>query len=132
MSDGIVSPWQRMNTAPKEEGARILVYCESRPLVYAKDGSVVQYTKSGVYLAMLVKWNGTRVWCKDEVYSPGGHPEPLEPSRWVPLPTIPAKISPTPAVSTIECEHDWVTVGGTQGGTITGQRCRKCYKQEWF
>ncbi len=35
-------------------------------------------------------------------------------------------------VSTIECEHDWVTVGGTQGGTITGQRCRKCYKQEWF
>lgn len=31
-----------------------------------------------------------------------------------------------------KCEHVWYTVGQAMTGNVTGQRCEKCGKQEWF
>lgn len=30
------------------------------------------------------------------------------------------------------CNHDWYDVGTTQGEVITGRRCSKCERQEWY
>jgi hypothetical protein len=31
-----------------------------------------------------------------------------------------------------KCKHLWHTVGQSHTGNVTGQRCEKCGKQEWF
>jgi len=31
-----------------------------------------------------------------------------------------------------KCDHSWYNVGQSHTGNVTGQRCAKCGKQEWF